>query len=70
MSRSNPTNTPTYHEGVPEADRYYIGRKPITVPLKRQSKYDTDMLSLPTILAEIEDGDSHYNKFDMDLEEN
>ncbi len=67
MSRSRPYDkSQDYPEEVPMDKRHYIGRTPTKIRLQLQSKYDKDVLSLPTVVAEIEDGDSHYNNFDLD----
>ena len=63
MSRSNGRQS-----DVPE--NYWIGQNVAVVPMQRQSKYSDDCLSLVLPVAEIEDGDSHYNKFDLDEPEN
>jgi hypothetical protein len=63
MSRSS--NEPS-NENI-KARRLYIGYDVAKVPLRKQSKYSADMLTIPTVVAEVEDGDRDP-RIDQDLE--
>lgn len=54
MSRSQPTT--------------YIEEDTAVVDLTRYSKYSDQANYIPKVIAEIEDADSHYNRWDLDLE--
>lgn len=44
----------------------WVGYGAEPIKLQRQSKYSPDVLSLPTVVAEQDEADYHYSKYDMD----
>jgi len=60
MSRSTPTN-----EDKPKK-KHWVGYDVKPIPLQRQSKYSKDMYTIPLPVAEAEDADYKYNRWDME----
>ena len=58
-------NTATQNESIPK--KWWIGYDTQPLKITRQSKYSPDLLTIPTVLAEVEDGDIDP-RFDQDLE--